>query len=113
MSFAAGYSLAIMTPEGRCFEGTVESLVVPGVVGSFGVLADHAPLVAALQSGVVRIAENEQTTLFFVIGGGLVDVSANSVTLLADTAEKADNAAEAQRKLDLLRLDHPTVDPAK
>lgn len=113
MSLAPGYSLAIMTPEGRCFDGTVESLVAPGLLGSFGVLADHAPMVAALRPGVVRIVEDEQQASFFVISGGVIDINANTVTLLADTAEKAATAAEAGRKLDTILSLQPTLSHAK
>jgi F-type H+-transporting ATPase subunit epsilon len=97
------YTLAIMTPEGRRFEGEVESLVAPGLVGSFGVLANHAPMIAALQSGIVQVMTSDGSALWFVIGSGIAEVDSDGVTLLADTAEKADNAADASRKLGLLR----------
>ena len=97
------YELSILTPQGQCFGGQVESLVAPGLTGSFGVLAHHAPMVSALQLGVVKVAASDGNALFFVIGGGIAEVSADGVTLLADSAEPAANPAEAQARLDLLR----------
>ena len=98
------YKLAIMTPEGRCFDGDVESLVAPGLVGSFGVLAGHAPMVAGLQAGIVKVTVAGGDALWFVISGGIAEVKAGGVTVLADTADKAANPSAAERKLDVLRV---------
>ena len=49
------FSLSVVTPEGSAFEGEVERLVVPGAAGEIGVLARHAPLVAMLKAGEIRI----------------------------------------------------------
>jgi len=101
------YKLAIMTPEGRCFDGNVESLVAPGLAGSFGVLANHAPMVAGLQAGIVRVSVAEGDTQFFAISGGIVEVKTDGVTVLADTADKSVNPSDAERKLDVLRAASP------
>ena len=97
------YRLSIMTPEGRCFDGDVESLVAPGVTGFFGVLAHHAPMVAALQAGIAKVGAGDGTMLLFVISGGIAEVKTDGVTVLADTADKADNPFDADRKLAILR----------
>ena len=96
------YKLAILTPEGRCFDGDIQSLVAPGLAGSFGVLANHAPMVAALRAGIVTVAVNGEPASIFVIGGGIIEVESDGVTLLADSAEKAASLAEAEQKLDAL-----------
>ncbi len=79
------FTLTIITPDGRLFEDTVDSLVAPGARGSFGVLPNHAPMVAALGKGVLK-AEIGGKPVFFSVGGGVADVKPDSVTILADTA---------------------------
>ena len=109
------YQLAILTPEGRCFDGDVQSLVAPGLAGSFGVLSNHAPMVTALRAGIVTVAVNGEPTALFVIGGGILEVETERVTLLADSAEKAATLTEAEQKLDALRaaLKVPAQPPAE
>ena len=97
------YKLSILTPEGRCFEGDVESVTAPGVTGSFGVLSHHAPMVAALQAGIVKVTAKDDGGLLLVISGGLAEVDDEGVTVLADSADKAANAADAEQKLAVVR----------
>jgi F-type H+-transporting ATPase subunit epsilon len=108
------YKLFIMTPEGRCFDGEVESLIAPGVAGSFGILPHHAPMIVALQKGIVKVGVGDCNTLLFVIRGGIAEVKSDGVTVLADSAEKALNQFDAEQKLDSLRSrSEPAPEPAK
>ncbi len=50
--------LEIVTPEASIFQGEVESVIVPGVVGEFQMLENHAPIVSLLQEGKVKIKGN-------------------------------------------------------
>ncbi|RYX84680.1 ATP synthase F1 subunit epsilon [bacterium] len=84
---ASTYSLSIVTPEREIFAAPVESTQLPGMMGSFGVLANHAPLVAALIPGLVRITDAEGRELRLSVGGGFFQVSNNQAQLLADSAE--------------------------
>ena len=52
---ADAFQLSIVTPEGQVYEDQVEGVVAPGEWGSFGVLAFHAPMVAALEAGVLSV----------------------------------------------------------
>jgi F-type H+-transporting ATPase subunit epsilon len=66
------------------FKGEVEHVVVPGSEGEFGVLAHHAPLIAMLHPGMLKIlGPNEQ---HFVVRGGFAEVNPKGLTVLADFA---------------------------
>ena len=82
----AGYPLRVVTPERVLYSGTVSSLRAPGSEGSFGVLARHAPMVAALRTGPLSFVE-EGGLRSLAVSGGFVEVSGEGVTVLAETAE--------------------------
>ena len=75
--------IKIIKPEKIVFEGEIELAQFPGIDGSFGILNSHAPMVAALGKGKIRIVENEKTS-FFEINGGVVEVKNNEVLVLAE-----------------------------
>jgi F-type H+-transporting ATPase subunit epsilon len=83
------FSLQIVTPEREFFNAPVDSVTVPGMAGTFGVLSDHAPLIAALSPGLVEIVMPEGNTKRLFVGGGFFQVSQNNAMLLADSAELA------------------------
>lgn len=86
----ATFPLDIVTPEKTVLSEVVTSVQLPAVTGSMGVLAGHAPLLAELGVGecVVRMPSGAEEQ--FVVSGGFVEVSREKVTVLADTAERAD-----------------------
>ena len=78
----------VVTPE-VVFSEDVESLVVPAALGYLGVLPGHAPLVTALDIGVIKY-KREGKTRKMAISGGFMEVINNKVIVLADTAEPGD-----------------------
>ncbi len=82
----ADYPLRVVTPERVLFSGPVSSLRAPGSEGSFGVLARHAPMVAALKTGTLSFVE-EGGRRSLAVSGGFVEVSGEGVAVLAETAE--------------------------
>jgi F-type H+-transporting ATPase subunit epsilon len=76
------FHFELVSPEKLLFSGEVESVVAPGVDGQFTVLANHAPVMTTLKSGVVTINGDEK--LF--VRGGFADVSAKGFTILAQQA---------------------------
>lgn len=97
--------LEIVTPERSLFRGEADHIFFPGSDGAFGVLDNHAPVIATLKAGNVRVkvaaGESEAydskenkvvynaeagSELVFAISGGVVEVAENKVTLLADQA---------------------------
>ena len=85
------FKLEIVTPERVVLKQDAASLVVPGARGSLGILADHAPLMAELTIGEVRVrgADGRETRL--AVSGGFVEIAKNTVRVLADTAERAED----------------------
>lgn len=97
------FTLSVVTPEREIFNAAVEAVQAPGMMGSFGVLANHAPMVAALEAGLVRITDAEGRELRLFVGGGFFQVSNNSAQLLADSAEfsteiNAERAKQAEER---------------
>lgn len=83
--------LEIVTPEKKVFSGDVHFVVVPGQLGELGILPNHAPLMSALKIGIVRVQEDNKTIMKMAISGGFVEIRGNKVTVLADTAELAED----------------------
>ena len=85
----ATFNLEIVTPQKLFYRGEVESLRAPGVKGSFGVLARHIPFLTALTVGEVIIRDAEGPK-HVATSGGFVEVLKAGVTVLAETAEFAE-----------------------
>jgi F-type H+-transporting ATPase subunit epsilon len=77
--------IEIVTPDKRIFNGDIKSVRVPGKKGSFQVLKDHAPIVSTLENGPVIIVDPEGKETIFEISGGVIEVKANKIILLADS----------------------------
>ena len=92
------FNMTIYTPEGEAFKGDVESLEAPGHKGRFGVLAYHAPMIAALQRGILN-ARDDGRELYFVTGEGVLEISGGNVTVLVDTASAAEDLVKARTLL--------------
>ncbi|MBU0492611.1 MAG: F0F1 ATP synthase subunit epsilon [Chloroflexi bacterium] len=96
----------IVTAERTVFSDEVEMITAPGIDGELGILPRHAPLLTALQVGVLRLKRGGEETLM-AIGGGFMDVTPTKVVILADSAERADEidetrAEEARRRAERL-----------
>jgi len=75
--------LKIVSPEKILFDGEVKMVKVPGVVGEFEILNNHAPIVSALQKGEVEYETAEGRTQFAIVGG-FVEVLKNNVSLCVE-----------------------------
>ncbi len=91
--------LELVTPARIMAQQAVEMVVAPGVEGLFGVLPRHAPLLADLTRGVVELHQNGKVTDRYMIDGGLANVSAESVTILAERAIHLNSADAGQLKI--------------
>jgi F-type H+-transporting ATPase subunit epsilon len=77
--------IEIITPDKKIFDGEVKSVRVPGKKGSFQVLKDHAPIISTLENGPVILSDMEGHETRFEINGGVIEVKANKIILLADS----------------------------
>ncbi|MCP4726066.1 MAG: F0F1 ATP synthase subunit epsilon [bacterium] len=89
------FSLDIVTPGQKVFSGDVESVVAPGTEGYFQVLTDHTPFLVTIQIGEIKVTSSGKD-MHYATSGGFVEVNANRISVLAETAEKADEI-ELQR----------------
>ncbi len=76
--------LEIITPDKKLFEGEAKALTVPGSEGSLGVLNNHAPMIASLKKGKVKVTTDKSDVTFFEINGGVIEVLKNKVVVLAE-----------------------------
>jgi F-type H+-transporting ATPase subunit epsilon len=120
----ATFHFDLVSPEKLAFSGEVDQVDVPGIEGDFGVLAGHAPVVAAIRPGILTVTAGGTQQKIIVLGG-LAEVSEKGLTVLADVATSiedldrahfADDIAEMEAKLaetpgealdrEIARLDH-------
>ena len=104
--------LDIVTIERQVFSDEVDMVIAPGVEGELGILPRHASLITALHTGELRIKRGLEEQIF-AIGGGYLEVLNNQVTVLADSAERADEidlarAEAARTRAELLLREGPT-----
>jgi F-type H+-transporting ATPase subunit epsilon len=76
--------LEIITPDKKVYQGDVDAVRFPGSAGSFEVMRNHAPLISTLQKGNIRIRKGKEVTEI-TVGGGLVEVLKDTITVLAST----------------------------
>ena len=97
-----GIHLEIATAGGSVYDDMVSYVELPFSGGSVGVLKDHAPMLGAVEDGVVTARKENGATEFIAVNLGVANVVHNEVTLLVRTAERAENIdlprAEAAEK---------------
>ncbi len=87
--------LDIVSAEHEIFSGLVEMVVASGELGEIGITAGHAPLLTILKPGEVRLTLPGGHQEIYYVQGGMLEIQPNSVTILADVAERADHLDEA------------------
>ena len=85
----------IVSAENEIFHGNVEMVVATGEMGELGIAPRHAPLITRLKPGKVVVTTPDGEQLDFAISGGILEVQPQVVTVLADTAIRADEIDEA------------------
>jgi F-type H+-transporting ATPase subunit epsilon len=97
------FTLEIVTPDRMLLsDDGVVSLVVPGAEGYLGILADHAPLMTELTIGEVTVRRADGREAHMAASKGFMEVADNKVTILADSAEKAEEI-DMERAKEALR----------
>lgn len=109
-----GIHLEIVTAGGSVYDDMVSYVELPFSGGSVGVLKDHAPMLGAIEDGVVTARKENGATEFIAVNLGVANVVHNEVTLLVRTAELAENIdlprAEAAEKRARDRLAEHSAD---
>ena len=114
------FYLEILTPSKKVYEGNVLSVTLPGTVGEFQILHDHAPLISTLEVGRMKLRTEKQGDSIFAISNGVAEVLKNKVLILVRSIEnvndidlaRAEKAAERARKR-ISDKGNPEVDIAR
>ena len=85
----AELNLEIITPDKPIFNEVIESVTIPGTMGNFQILKNHAPLISTFDVGVVNVKSGGKLN-YFSTSGGTVEVNNNKVLVLADSIEPID-----------------------
>ncbi len=108
------FDVAVVTPEGDAFRGEAEMLVVPGAAGDIGVLARHAPLVATLRAGSMRVYLDRESdnVVELATGPGFFKVELDRAIALVDDAVdvKEIDGARAQEQLEAAKAELERVE---
>lgn len=91
-------TVSVVTPDGPVLEEDYEMVVAKSKTGELGILPDHIPLVTPLEISAVRLKRDNQTSRI-AVSGGLLEVNSNKVTILAQSAEKAQDI-DVQRAME-------------
>ncbi|MCK5137575.1 MAG: ATP synthase F1 subunit epsilon [Bacteroidales bacterium] len=75
--------LEIIAPDHQLYSGEVDLVQVPDSKGSFQILKNHAPIISVLNQGKIRIVDQNGTTSFFDVDGGVIEVKNNKIIVLA------------------------------
>ncbi len=111
-------TVSIVTPTKDIVHGEVDQVTAPSVMGEVGILADHLPLLADMYAGPVGLFSGSEVT-YYAVSGGFVEVYRNTVTVLAETAERAQDIdikrarralQESETKLTTLDINEPEYD---
>ena len=105
------FKVELVTPKGVILDKEVEEVVAPGIMGEFGVLIGHTPMLTFVKPGVLSYLENNAFTRF-VVGSGFCEVLKDSVTVLVDEAHRKEdiNATEAAAEVTQLEQELVNID---
>ena len=80
------FELSIISAESKVFEGKVENILVPGMVGDFLVLSNHAPCISSIRPGFLEFSEGTSDKQKYFVSGGIIEVINSMVSVLVDSA---------------------------
>lgn len=115
----AELNLEIITPEKPVFKDQIESVTIPGTVGGFQILKNHAPLISSFEIGILKVKKGSEAN-YYTTSGGTVEVSLNNILVLADSVEKiseidANRAQKAKERAEerLTKKNEDEIDEAR
>ena len=88
------FDLTIISAESKIFEGEVENVLVPGMIGDFLVLSNHAPCISSIRPGFLEFAEGTSKKQRYFVAGGIIEVINNTVSVLVVSAIEGDRVVK-------------------
>lgn len=116
---ATNMQLDIVSAETEIFSGTVNAVFAPAIIGDVGIYPQHTPLVTRLKPGELKIEVEGEEDRFIYVSGGMLEVQPDVVTVLSDTAIRAEDLDEnlvleaKQHAEELLKDNKSQVDSAR
>ena len=92
-------TVRVVSPDKTVWDSPAEEIVLPSTTGQLGILSGHAPLLTALDIGVMRVRENKEWVAIALMGG-FAEVENNEVTILVNGAERGDSIERSQAEAD-------------
>ena len=88
------FELSVISAESKVFEGEVENVLVPGMIGDFLVLSDHAPCISSIRPGFLEFSDGASKKQKYFVSGGIIEVINNVVSVLVDYAIAGDKVVK-------------------
>ena len=88
------FELTIISAERKVFDGEVENVLVPGMIGDFLVLSNHAPCISSIRPGFLEFSEGTSQKKRYFVSGGIIEVINNVVSVLVDYAIAGDKVVK-------------------
>ena len=88
------FELTIISAESKVFDGEVENVLVPGMIGDFLVLSNHAPCISSIRPGFLEFSEGTKEKERYFVSGGIIEVINNVVSVLVDYAIAGDKVVK-------------------
>lgn len=101
---AEKFKIELVTPRGIVLDRMVEEIIAPGVMGEFGVLSGHTPMLTFIKPGIFSYLESDRFVKY-VVGAGFCEVLKDSVTMLVEEAHTAESIDKAEASQELLTLE--------
>lgn len=98
------FILEIVSPARKVFEGEVKSVSIPGTLGNFQVLKNHAPLISTFTVGKIKIEDHTGVTEFST-SGGVFEVKNNKAIVLAESIESKEEVNLERARLSKIRAE--------
>ena len=99
------FDLTIISAESKVFEGEVENILVPGMIGDFLVLSNHAPCISSIRPGFLEFAEGTSKKQRYFVSGGIIEVINNTVSVLVDSAIEGDKVIKEEISVLISEID--------
>lgn len=84
-------TVRVIAPDKTVWDSSAEEVILPSTTGQLGILSGHAPLLTALETGVMRVRSADRTWVPIALMGGFAEVENNEVTVLVNGAERGDS----------------------
>ena len=94
MTMINKFELTIISAERKVFDGEVENVLVPGMIGDFLVLSNHAPCISSIRPGFLEFSEGASQKKRYFVSGGIIEVINNVVSVLVDYAIAGDKVVK-------------------